>query len=147
MMPIADSDAFKGALVQMTAGTIPAGRSATFLEMLSTGDLSILRDATLRDALIAYDERAQVSREIWRSIREESIAYMQPLYDHIKLNVALDAKRISSIRDYDLKAMSRDPGFRSMLNVLAGGKGNNYELCQVQLNLVDNVQQSLARQQ
>ena len=145
--PAADRDAFASALVGMTAGPIPAGRSATFLEMLSTGDLSILNDATVRDALIAYDERAQVSRESWRSLREESIAYLSPLYENVKLDIELDAKRVSSIRDYDLAAMSGDPKFHSMLNVLAGHKGNNYELCLVQLDLVDKVQQSLAQQQ
>ena len=91
MAPITDNDSFENALVKMTAGTIPAGRSATFLEMLSTGDLSILRDAALRDLLLAYDERAQVNRETWVSIRAESSAYMQALYGHITLDVELDA--------------------------------------------------------
>jgi len=70
VMPIADSGGFRAALVRMTAGTIPAGRSATFLEMLSTGDLSILRYAKVSDSLLAYDKRAQVNREIWGSIRD-----------------------------------------------------------------------------
>lgn len=74
-------------------------------------------------------ERAQVNREIWRTIREGSIAYGRPLYENIPLDVDLDEKRISSIRDYDLTAMSLDPGFHSMLNFLAESKGNNYELC------------------
>ena len=144
--PITDDNTFATALIRMTAGDIPAGRSAAFVEMLSTGDLSILRDATLRDALTAYDERAQINREIWRSIREEIGAYGQPLYDNVKLNIDLDESRISSISDYDLMAMSRDPGFRSMLNVLAGTKSNIYELCLAQLDRVDKVQQALKEQ-
>ncbi len=142
----ADRDTISTALIRMTAGAIPAGRSATFIEMLSIGDLSILRDATLRDALVAYDERAQISREVWRSTREEAIAYGRPLYDNIKLSVDLEKRRISSIHDYDLIAMSSDPDFQSMLNVLVATKGNNYELCQAQRNLANGVQLSLEQQ-
>lgn len=141
-----DPKALENALVRMTAGFIPAGRSATFIEMLSTGDLSILRDATLRDALVVYDETAQVNREIWRSLRDESIAYRRPLYDNLKIDVDLDRADISSIRAYDLEAMARDPAFQAMLNVLAGNKGNNYELCKIQLNRADKVQTLLAQE-
>jgi len=70
---------------------------------------------------------------------------MRSLYINNTLDVELGAERISSIRDYDLKAMSEDPSFHLMLNVLAGSKGNNYELCRGQLGLVDNVQQSLGQ--
>lgn len=142
---IENPDRIKTALIRMTAGTIPAGRSATFIEMLSTGNLSILHNNTLRDALIAYDEHAQISRETWRSLREQSIAYIGPLYSKVALEVDLDKKQISSIKDFDLNGMARDPDFHAMLNVLAGNKGNNYELCQVQLKLVNNVQQALTR--
>lgn len=141
--PIADDDAFAAALIRMSGGAIPAGRSATFLEMLSSGNLSILRDAKLRDALVAYDERAQINRDVWRSLREEAVANVKPLYDNVRLDIDLDENRISAIRDYDLVAMSRDPGFRSMLNVLVGNKGNNYEICLVQLDRVGNVQKLL----
>lgn len=140
-----DPGRLSDALVRMTAGTTPAGRSATFIEMLSAGDLSILSDATLRDVLVAYDERAQNSREIWRSLRDELIAYQQPLYDNVELHVDLDQKRISSIRSFDLEAMAADPGFHRLLNVMAGNKGNTFELCQDQLRLAEKVQQSVTR--
>jgi hypothetical protein len=130
----------------MTAGDIPAGRSTTFVETLSTGDLGIVRDVALREALVAYDERAQVNRELWRSLRAELSSYGQPLYDNIKVNVHLDEEQISSISDYDLEAMSQEPGFRSMLNALIGMKGNIYELCLAQLDNVDKVERLLEAQ-
>ena len=143
---VEDPDLFKTALLQVTAGAIPAGRSATFIEMLSNGDLSVLRDTKLRRTLITYDERAQANREIWRSFSGGSLAYGRPLYDNVELDVNLDQETISAIREYDLKSMSRDPGFHYMLKILAATKGNSYELCRYQLGLVDRVRQSLARQ-
>lgn len=141
-----DESAFADALIRMTAGEIPAGRAATFVEMLSTGDLSILQDAGLREALVAYDERAQINRVIWQSIREEMSAYGRPLYDHVRVGIDLDSNQTSSIDDFDIAAMAEDPGFLAMLNVLAGSKGNIHELCVTQLRRADEVQQSLDSQ-
>ena len=124
-------------LIRMTAGDIPAGRSTTFVEMLSTGDLGILRNSALREALVAYDQRAQINREIWRSLREELSGYMRPLYKHVQLDIDSDGDPTPSIAGYDLDAMSRDPGFRSMLNALIGVKANIGELCFAQIKLVD----------
>lgn len=137
---------FADALVRMTAGEIPAGRSATFVEMLSTGDLNILRDAALRDTLVAYDERAQINRVVWQSIREELSAYSKPLYDNVTVSIDLEGSQTSTIDRYDIVAMTEDPGFRSMLNVLAGNKGNVHELCVAQRGRADRVQQALAGQ-
>jgi hypothetical protein len=143
---VEENDSLSSALIRMTAGDIPAGRSTTFVEMLSTGDLGIVRDVALREALVAYDERAQVNRELWRSLRAELSSYGHPLYDNIKVNVHLDEEQISSISDYDLEAMSQEPGFRSMLNALIGMKGNIYELCLAQLDNVDKVERLLEAQ-
>ena len=134
---------FADVLVRMTAGEIPAGRSSTFVEILATGELGVLRDTTLREALLAYDQRAQINREIWRSMQSEMSGYRHPFYNNISVQVQLDDKQISSISDYDFDGMSRDPRFRAMLNVLAGTKGNIYELCRTQLGRAEQVHQLL----
>lgn len=132
-----DSRVFSAALIRLTAGTIPAGRSATFVEMISSGDLSILRNSALRKALIAYDERAQINREIWRSTRDETGEYQRPLYENIDLLFDLNNENYATVQNYDLEAMISDRDFRTMLNVLAGSKANNYELCRYQRTLTE----------
>lgn len=134
------------ALVLMTASEIPAGRSATFVEMLSSGELGLLRDADLRDALVAYDENSQENREIWRTIRTGVSAYDRPLHENIVVSVDPESMPMSSIRVYDLAAMSEDPRFRAMLNVLAAAKANLYELCGSQLGSAGRVSGLLAMQ-
>ncbi len=137
---VPNSDSFTAALIRLTAGTIPAGRSATFVEMISSGDLSILHNSALRNALIAYDERAQINREIWRSIRDEVGEYQRPLYENVDLQIDLEKKSYAAISNYNFEMMASDRNFHTMLNVLAGSKGNNYELCQHQLTLTATVQ-------
>lgn len=131
------------ALLRATAGVAPPGRSATFVEMLSTGDLGLVRDNRLRRALTAYDQRAEVNRENWRSLREIQDQYIAPLYENITLTVNPDAQQLSRVTTYDFAGMADDPRSRGMLNVLAGAKANNYELCQVQARRVADVQEVL----
>ncbi len=138
-------DGFDITVIRMTAGDLPAGRSATFVELISTGDLSLLRDQGLRKALIAYDEQAQVNREIWRSLRDAQSLNSQSLYSKVVLKVRVGKGQLSSIQSFDLKAMSLDPAFRAMLNAFAASKGNIYELCRHQLVLAGHVRRTLSR--
>lgn len=135
-----DAEAFATTLVRMTANTPTADRSATFVEMLSAGDLNILRDGALRNALVAYDQSAQVNREIWRLVRNDASAYQDALYANVDLEINLDEATYSSIVAFDFDAMAAEPSFRTMLNVLAGEKANNFELCRQQAGLVETAQ-------
>lgn len=137
------NESLNDTLVQLTAGDIPASRSATFVEMLSTGDLGIVSDAGLREALVAYDQRAQANRLIWRSLRGELGPYMEPLYENVQVGIHSDKGYATTISGYDVQAMVEDPRFRSMLNVLLGMKANIYILCASQLDLVDEAQRLL----
>lgn len=139
----ADETGVAGALIRMTAGAAPAGRSATFIEMVSSGELGILRDDAVRDALIAYDQLTQVNREIWRSIEDDAMDYQRPLYENIELEIDLESETYARLKSHDLDAMAGDPGFRAMLNMLAGAKANNYELCRQQAELAAAVRAQL----
>jgi len=141
--PLPGEQTLANALLRITAEILPAGRSATFVEMLSAGDLSILRNAALRQALVSYDQRAQVNREHWRTVRDEVSTYYRPLYGNVDIEITLGSDGYSAIRDYDLRAMADDPAFRAMLNVAAGAKANTYALCQRQDIMIDTVRDLL----
>ncbi len=142
--PEPDRDAFGNALLRMTASVLPPGRSATFLEMQFSGELTILRDDELRHMLIAYDQRADINREIWRTLRDEESAYGRPLYRNARVSVDTARPQVATIRDFDMEAMRNDPDFTTLLNVLAGTKGNSHELCRYQLGLAADVSGRLA---
>lgn len=141
--PAASGGDIGNALIRATAGVAPPGRSATFVEMLSTGDLGLLRDNDLRQTLTAYDQQAEVNRETWRSLREIQDRYIAPLYENITLAVDPDAQPVTNVTAYDLDGLANDPRMQGMLNVLAGSKANNYELCTLQVKRVASVEAAL----
>ncbi|MFP3944574.1 MAG: hypothetical protein ACLFWF_11810 [Alphaproteobacteria bacterium] len=132
-------DAFSEALLKLTAGTTPAGRSAAFVEIISSGKLNVLRDRRLRNALIAYDQRAQRDWEIWRVTRSETSGYYRALYENVEVSIDPGKRNFSSVRDYDFDALASSANFNTMLNVVAGGKANTHALCKGQLVLAEQV--------
>ena len=134
-----DDTNVRESLVRMTAGTVPTGRSVTFVEMLSSGDLKILRDESLRRQLIHYDQLAEAHREIRRSLRRQTADYGHPVYSAITLSVDLEKDRMVDISDFDLDAMAKSDDFRTMVTVYKGNNANAYELCERQLEFASDV--------
>lgn len=54
---------------------LPSANNGTYQEMISTGALSLVRDAELKRALATYYSRADSSRQWDRLVREEQSAY------------------------------------------------------------------------
>lgn len=141
--PAPDRESFAASLIRLSAEDIPAGRSTTFVEMVSSGDLGILRDETLRNALVAYDERAQINRQIWQVANSEVVSRLGALYDHVDLRVSLDRAQYASIEGFDLPGMAADPEFARTLTILSALKANSYELCRDQRALAKQVRDRL----
>ena len=134
-----DATAFKEALINLTWNALPVGRSATFVELISSGELGLLRDEELRSALIAYDQQVQKNRDSWQSTQTGTLADTTPLYRTVDLHIDLAARPFASIRNYDLEAMARDRDFQVMLDILAGTKANHHALFQRQRELAEEV--------
>ena len=134
-----DGADIRESLVRMTAGTVPAGRSVTFVEMLSSGNLRILRNESLRRELIHYDQLAEAHREIRRSLQRQTADYGHPVYSAITLSVDLEKDPMVDIGDFDLDAMAESGDFRTMITVFKGNNANAYELCERQLGFASDV--------
>lgn len=137
--------ALADALIRATASSASPGRAATFVEMLSAGELGLLRDNALRNALIAYDQQAQVGRESWRMLRDLEGDHLDTLYRHVDLRIDLDGAQYADIPDFDFEGMTSNPDFPLMLNILAGAKANSYDLCKQQRRLAANTLEAIAR--
>lgn len=62
-----DQERLKQALSILDHMRIPPGNSATYLEMVSAGQLSALRNPALRDKLAEYDRLAGIHLEVYRT--------------------------------------------------------------------------------
>ena len=97
-------------------------RSATFVELQSSGHLGLISDDSLRAALVTYDRRAQQSRFNLEQIRNY-IHADAPNFNRYKtlgpLARGADGEvALSSVVDYDLVGMAADGDFRAALDLL-----------------------------
>ena len=108
----------------LRAGRIPATQAPTFIEMLSAGDVALVRDAALRDALLAYDVQAHYSLESYRVLRNDAEPGISILGDALEFDLlddssnAPDAGLGSVSTGVDVKAMVNDVRIRNAIKKL-----------------------------
>ncbi len=103
---------------------IPAPRAATFVEMLSTGEIPVLRNDELRDALLAYDTQTHYALIAYDVLvnrtREATVA--AGAYSEVELPDTLeniyDNPNREFYRSIDFPAFARDPRSRAAVSLL-----------------------------
>lgn len=103
---------------------IPAPRAATFVEMLSTGEIRVLRDENLRDALLAYDTQTHYALIAYDVLvnrtREATVAV--GAYAEVELPATLeniyDNPNREFYRSISFPAFARDPRSRAAISLL-----------------------------
>ncbi|MBI1391943.1 MAG: hypothetical protein GC152_04300 [Alphaproteobacteria bacterium] len=101
------------ALNALSQQRVPPQTSATYLEMLSGGQLSALRNSDLRDRLAAYDRALDIMRDISRMSIDTHIRQFPVLQRYFSAQVVFDDSALSGIRkellSVDVAGMRRDP--------------------------------------
>jgi len=103
---------------------IPAPRAATFVEMLSTGEIRVLRNEDLRDALLAYDSQTHYALIAYDVLvnrtREATVAV--GVHAEVALPDNLENIYDNPIRQFyqsvDFPAFARDPRSRAAISLL-----------------------------
>ena len=131
-------EAFEAVLIRLTAGTLPPGRSAAYLEMVSASELDLIREAALREALVRYDETATANREHWRTLREQAAPAFNTLYAHIDLTRG-ETPGQAEIAAVRLDALSADPQTATVVTLAVAQATNAYALCSVQAERISAV--------
>ena len=90
-------EAAAAALGRVGTSAVPAGPSATFLEMVSTGDLSIIRNEALRDALFEYDLSASSNRDSWRVLRQAIVEEQRIVFSYFEAEFDSEGEELSLI--------------------------------------------------
>lgn len=108
----------------------PAPRAGTYVEMQSDGQLGILRDVRLRDALRNYDARAS-SVALFHTIMSERVEpFRSILVAHLRFDRQLTADHVLDLVkrnvmrgeyfvDVDLKTLAAEPALQQALNLHA----------------------------
>ena len=96
-------------------------RSAIYLQMISSGDLSLIRNDDLAEALIKYDQLLDLGQSYYTG-HLEALAAARTIYDATQMRVVdADGAIDRSLESYDEKAL---PGAASELEVILQYQGS-----------------------
>ena len=119
-------------------GRIPAPRSATYIELLSAGQLGLIRNTRLRDALLEYDMQVGYSQVAYNVLVARVDPQMASVVSHLQFDRTLSAANASLDSnenvwaDGDLQALAADPKVEVALNMFANASRNQLVVAKLQ---------------
>lgn len=141
--PMPSDSVIRHSMRMLRAGRVPWGPPAAFTEMVSSGELTILRDEDLRDALFRYDQIASIARDVWRTGRDEFLigyATIAPVFVatvdfDVAPAIAPDGGQGAS--PYAISAFRRERFFEDeaidgALEIVMAANANQYEVTHLQ---------------
>lgn len=118
---------------------IPAPRAATYIELLSAGQLGLIRNIKLRDALLAYDMQVGFTQTAFNVLVQRVDPHMSSVVSHLEFdksknisNVQLGAGNEAVWADVDLEQLAADPEVKVALNLYASSSRNQLIVARLQ---------------
>jgi hypothetical protein len=118
---------------------IPAPRASTYVELLSAGQLGLIRNTRLRDALLDYDMQVGYSQTAYNVLMQRVAPHMDTLTAHMEFDQnadtsanALYAKNRHVWIGLDLHGLEADPKTVPALNMYASASSNQLMVARVQ---------------
>ncbi|MEQ1811229.1 MAG: hypothetical protein ABL889_14960 [Terricaulis sp.] len=117
---------------------IPAPRAATFVELLSTGEVRVVRDEELRDALLAYDTQSHYALIAYDVLVDRTRDAVVAIATHAEVALPDTLEDIYEnpnrpyYRSIDFPAFARDPRSRQAISLLGATAGNQGGLSMAQ---------------
>jgi hypothetical protein len=140
---VVDDDRVGRAFNSLSAQRIPPPLPATYVEMVSEGQLSSLRNSTLRAKLAEYDRLASVVQEVSRAVIDLAMAQTPILYRHFVSRSMADDRVLSGIEEqvlsYDVPGMRDDPEFAVAVTLLRRNALNSLQQRRIQLRLIGEI--------
>jgi hypothetical protein len=132
----------------MGGGMVPSGASATFEEMVSSGDLKILTNEALRNALFEYDEFSGVARDAWRSLRDSQVLSQDHLAGIVRSDFDFERDFMDTRRtvSFDKDRFLAQEDVIGHLDVIMQVQVNQYLLAAHQLELVQEIEALLSQE-
>lgn len=138
---------FLSLLDNIDAQSVPAWRSATYVEMQSAGVLDLIKTANLNQSLVQYDRTTEIAQKGFELLMVRS-AYVNPiLTSHIEYETSVASSEGTDALNavsFEFDRMKQDPAFNAALSELARSQSNNRILQANQLTETENVLKALS---
>ena len=123
---------------------IPAPRSATYIELLSAGQLGLIRNTNLRDALLEYDAQVGYSMTAFDVLVNRVEPFMARVVVHLEFdqtktiaNIPAEKNPIDQVwSDIDLERLAADPEVKTAMKMYAAASRNQLAFSKLQRNKV-----------
>ena len=106
----------------LAAQRVPPPSSATYMEMLSEGHLSMMHSSRLRDRLAAYDRVLDIMRDVSRMSIDVHIRQWPVVQRYLSMTKIFDNAALSGIRHqlvaFDLEGMRADANVETAIEML-----------------------------
>jgi hypothetical protein len=127
-------------LEDMHESRIPAPRAAAYVELLATGQLGLVRDTRLRDALLDYYTQVGFTQTAFDLLARRVDPHRAVVAAHLEFNpeslgtdvTTAVAQGVNSWTDVDLDQLAIDPDLKSTLNLLANASSNQWLVARLQ---------------
>jgi hypothetical protein len=142
-----DHDMLEKGIVGLTSYRVSPGPPATYIEMVSEGQLSKVRQPALRDKLAAYDRLLGIVQEVSRVVIDKAIQQEPIFHRHVDLNFKINADNVTGMDishiSYDLAGMRADKDFVIAVTLLQQSAMNSLGQRNFQLQLIDEIMHML----
>jgi hypothetical protein len=145
----ADEAHLKSAFNDFKHGRIPASSPAVFKEMISNGELALIRNQKLRQDLYKFDEYSNVAFHAWGTLRDHLIAVLPATVGILTYKVAKNDGEVNRLSQYispdefNLKQFLTQPGLSGTLSSIMEVQANQLMIVNNQLELARAIQKHL----
>lgn len=143
LQTIDDRERFRTDLSNIFGSRVPAGRSPTYVEMLSSGVFDVIEDDDLKRSLVDYDQSQHVAMVGWQTLRDQSLLFSAPIMYAMTLVLPEAGGNNFNPGAFDFDRMQSDPEFDGALGVQISVQANNVDLQQLQLEATRKVLEHL----
>lgn len=145
-----DPDRLEHAFDAISSPRITPSAPATYVEMLSEGQLSRMRPTELRDKLAEHDRLLSVVEEVGRVVINQYIQQEPILYRHVSfVSVPNDSNLTGTkraLRSYDIQGMRSDKEFATAVALTQSNALNTLAQRKFQLQLISDILKILDRE-
>ena len=122
-------------------GAIPAPRAATYVELLAVGKLGLIRNSTLRDALLDYDVQTGFTMKAYDVLVQRTDPYMGAIVAPLQFDRRMvDFQPVTEVAvrnvkvwdDVDLEELAAEPRLKAALNMYASSASNQLSVALLQ---------------
>ena len=138
-----DRDRLQRGLDALMSPRVPPQAPATYIEMVSEGQLSGVRPSELRDKLAEHDRLLGIVQEVSRIVIDRSRELTPVIYRYVVMRATLDDDTLSGIHlkllSYDLAGMRSDREFAIVVTILREDALNSLGQRKFQLQMIDEI--------